>query len=171
MVSKKLFEKLNAQVNFEIYSSYVYLAMASYAESIDLSGFANFFRVQVQEELSHAMKLYDYIFQKDGMVILEEIPKPKAEYKDILEVIEEAFDHEKLVTSKIYDLMDVATEEKEHATKSVLQWYVDEQVEEEENFHNLVKKVKRAKDNQVALYMLDDELAQRVYVPPTTTNN
>lgn len=170
MVSKKLFDELNDQVNFEIYSSYVYLAMASYAESIDLSGFANFFRVQVQEELAHAMKLYDYIFQKDGVVTLDEIPKPKAEYKDILEVIEEAYTHEKLVTSKIYNLIDSATEEREHATISILKWYVDEQVEEEDSFNNLVKKVKRAKDNQVALYMLDDELAQRVYVPPTTTN-
>ncbi|MBU5306907.1 ferritin [Clostridioides mangenotii] len=170
MVSKKLFDELNDQVNFEIYSSYVYLAMASYAESIDLSGFANFFRVQVQEELAHAMKLYDYIFQKDGVVTLDEIPKPKAEYKDILEVIEEAYAHEKLVTRKIYDLIDSATEEREHATISILKWYVDEQVEEEDSFNNLVKKVKRAKDNQVALYMLDDELAQRVYVPPTTTN-
>jgi len=170
MVSKKLFDELNDQVNFEIYSSYVYLAMASYAESIDLSGFANFFRVQVQEELAHAMKLYDYIFQKDGVVTLDEIPKPKAEYKDILEVIEEAYAHEKLVTSKIYNRIDSATEEREHATISILKWYVDEQVEEEDSFNNLVKKVKRAKDNQVALYMLDDELAQRVYVPPTTTN-
>lgn len=170
MVSKKLFDELNDQVNFEIYSSYVYLAMASYAESIDLSGFANFFRVQVQEELAHAMKLYDYIFQKDGVVTLDEIPKPKAEYKDILEVIEEAYAHEKLVTSKIYNLIDSATEEREHATISILKWYVDEQVEEEDSFNNLVKKVKRAKGNQVALYMLDDELAQRVYVPPTTTN-
>jgi len=170
MVSKKLFDELNDQVNFEIYSSYVYLAMASYAESIDLSGFANFFRVQVQEELAHAMKLYDYIFQKDGVVTLDEIPKPKAEYKDILEVIEEAYAHEKLVTSKIYNLIDSVTEKREHATISILKWYVDEQVEEEDSFNNLVKKVKRAKDNQVALYMLDDELAQRVYVPPTTTN-
>lgn len=171
MVSKKLFDELNDQINFEIYSSYIYLGMAAYSESIDLSGFANYFRVQAKEELDHAMKLYDYIFQKNGDVVLEAIPKPEANYSSIQDVIEKAYNHEQLVTSRIYKLADLATDEREHATISILQWFIDEQVEEEDSFNDLVKKVKRAENNNVALYMLDDELAQRAYTAPTTNSN
>lgn len=168
MLSENLLKNLNEQVNFEIYSSYTYLAMASFAESIDLSGFANFFRVQAQEELFHAMKLYDYVFQKGGFVELEAIDKPNHKYEDIIDVFQKGFEHEQLVTSKIYKLADIASEEREHATMSLLRWFIDEQVEEEDNFHSLLKKVKRCKDNPAALYMMDDELATRVFTPPTT---
>ena len=143
MLSENLLKGLNDQVNFEFYSSYIYLAMAAYAESIDLSGFANFFRVQAQEELFHAMKLYDYIFQK-------------------------GYSHEQLVTSRIYHLADIASDEREHSTMSLLRWFIDEQVEEENTFNTLLKKVKRIENNPAALYMLDEELATRVFTPPTT---
>ena len=122
MLSEKLLKALNEQVNFEFYSSYTYLAMAGYCESIDLSGFANFFRVQAKEELDHA--------------------------------------------KKIYLLTDIAYEEREHSTISLLKWFIDEQVEEENNFNALLKKVRRAGDNQAALYLLDDELQKRQYLSP-----
>lgn len=166
MISKELLTKLNEQVNYEFYSSYTYLAMSAYCESIDLGGFANFFRIQAQEEVSHAMKLYDYIIQKGGDVILETINKPDSSFKDAVEVFEKGLAHERVVTKRIYDLVDVATEEKEHSTLGLLRWFVDEQVEEEDNFTTLLKKVKRSIDNPAALYMIDDELAQRVYTPP-----
>lgn len=143
MLSEKLLKALNEQVNFEFYSSYTYLAMAGYCESIDLSGFANFFRVQAKEELDHAMKLYDYVFQK-------------------------GYEHEQLVTKKIYLLTDIAYEEREHSTISLLKWFIDEQVEEENNFNALLKKVRRVGDNQAALYLLDDELQKRQYVSSET---
>lgn len=168
MISKKLLEKINDQINFEFYSSYTYLAMSAYAESIDLSGFANFFKVQAEEELFHAMKLYDYVFQKGGTVTLEAISKPNNQYNDIIEVFEKGYEHEQLVTSRIYELADIASAEKEHATMSLLRWFIDEQVEEENNFNSLLKRVKRSKDNPAALYMMDDELATRVFTPPTT---
>ncbi|MBE6059228.1 MAG: ferritin [Clostridium sulfidigenes] len=168
MLSDNLLKNLNDQVNFEFYSSYTYLAMAAYAESVDLSGIANFFRVQAQEELFHAMKLYDYIFQKNGVVELEKIDKPEGKYESIIDVFETGYKHEQLVTSRIYKLADIASEEKEHATISLLRWFIDEQVEEENTFNTLLKKIKRAEDNPAALYMLDEELATRVFTPPTT---
>ncbi|MBW6409642.1 ferritin [Clostridium weizhouense] len=169
MLSEKLLLKLNDQVNFEFYSSYTYLSMAAYAESIDLSGFANFFRVQAQEELFHAMKLYDYIFQKNGVVKLSEIPKPFSDYTSITHLFEEGYKHEQLVTKKIYEITDIALEEKEHATMSLLKWFIDEQVEEENNFLTILKKVKRFEGNSTNIYMLDEELAKRIFTPPTTT--
>lgn len=170
MLSEKLLQKLNEQVNFELYSAYVYLGMASYCESIDLSGFANFFKVQSQEELFHAMKFYDYIFQKNGMVTLEQIKKPEDKFQNILSVFESGYEHEQMVTKRLYNIADVATEEKEHATISLLNWFINEQVEEENTFNTILKKIKRCEENSAALYMLDDELSTRVYTPPTTTN-
>ncbi|MFR1707314.1 MAG: ferritin [Clostridium sp.] len=168
MLSENLLKGLNDQVNFEFYSSYIYLAMAAYAESIDLSGFANFFRVQAQEELFHAMKLYDYIFQKNGIVQLDQIEKPENSYNSIVDVFQKGYSHEQLVTSRIYHLADIASDEREHSTMSLLRWFIDEQVEEENTFNTLLKKVKRIENNPAALYMLDEELATRVFTPPTT---
>ena len=167
MLSENLLKNLNDQVNFEFYSSYTYLAMAAYAESVELSGFANFFRVQAKEELDHALKFYDYIFQKNGFVELEQIPKPNHKYDSIIDVFQKGYEHEQLVTSKIYALADIAAEEREHATMSLLNWFIDEQVEEENNFNSLLKRVKRSEGNPAAIYMMDDELAKRVYVPLT----
>ena len=169
MLSKKLLEGLNNQINFEFYSSYTYLAMAGYCESIDLSGFANFFRVQAKEELDHAMKLYDYVYQKNGSVVLEQVNKPQGDYDGIIDVFEKGYEHEQLVTRKIYELTDIAYEEREHSTISLLKWFIDEQVEEENNFNSLVKRVRRVEDNPAGLYLMDDELATRVYT--TNTNN
>lgn len=169
MLSNTILNRLNEQVNFEFYSSYTYLAMASYAESIDLSGFANFFRIQAKEELDHAMKIYDYIFQKNGVVKLKEIIKPQSDFNSLIDLFERGYKHEQLVTSKIYELADMAFEEKEHATISLLKWFIDEQVEEENNFNTLLKKLRRAEDNPAAIYMIDEELSKRVYTQPTTT--
>ncbi|MGL5649193.1 MAG: ferritin [Clostridium sp.] len=168
MLSQTLLDSLNEQVNFEFYSSYTYLAMSAFAEANDLPGVANFFRIQAKEELDHAMKFYDYIFQKGGNVILEKVDMPKKDYTSIIEVFEEGFKHEQLVTSKIYNLTDIATGEREHATISLLKWFIDEQVEEENNFQTLLKKVRRLEGNPTGMYMLDDELAKRIYVPLNT---
>ncbi len=168
MLSKNLENAINDQITFELYSSYTYLAMAAYCESIDLSGFANFFRVQAKEEIDHATKFYDYVFQKGGTVVLGQIDKPKDTYNDVVDVFETGLAHEELVTKKIYNIVDIANEEKEHATISFLNWFVDEQVEEEDNFSTYLKKAKRCIGNPQALYMMDDELAQRVYVAPAT---
>lgn len=165
MLNEILLKALNNQVNFEFYSSYTYLAMAGYCESIDLAGFANFFRVQAKEELDHAMKLYDYVYQKNGSIELEKVDKPQIIYDGATDVFEKGYQHEQLVTQKIYELTDIAYETKEHATISLLKWFIDEQVEEENNFNTILKKVRRAEGNTAALHLLDDELANRVYTP------
>jgi len=167
MLSKSLENAINDQVTFEFYSSYTYLAMATYCESIDLSGFANFFRVQAKEEIDHAMKFYDYVYQKNGSIELEKVNKPQTTFDGIVDVFQKGYEHEQTVTKKIYYLSDIAYEEREHSTISLLKWFIDEQVEEENNFNMLLKKVRRAGDNQAALYLLDDELAKRVYTPIT----
>ena len=154
MLSEKLEKSLNDQITFEFYSSYTYLAMAAFCESSDLSGFANFFRVQAKEELDHAMKLYDYVFQKGGTVVLGEIEQPKKEYNNMLDVFETGLAHERIVTSRIYAITDIATEEREHATMSFLKWFIDEQVEEENNFNSLLKKVKRCEEIQLLFICL-----------------
>lgn len=168
MISERLFKELNKQINFEFYSAHIYLAMAAYCAAEDFDGIANFFTVQAEEEKFHAMKFYNYVNEMNGRVILEGMPDPQVEYKSILDAFEVALDHEKIVTSKIYNLTDIATEEKEHATISLLKWFIDEQVEEEANFSGLIKKLKRIKDDPTSLYMLDTELAARVFVPPVT---
>lgn len=168
MLSERLIEALNDQINYEFYSSYAYLAMAAFAQSEDLDGFANFFRVQAQEELFHAMKFYDYVYQKNGDVTLQAIDKPQLKFENMIDVFEKGYEHEQGVTRRIYNLADIANEEKEHSTISLLKWFIDEQVEEEDNFNKLIKKLRRAESNPAALYMLDEELGQRVYVAPTT---
>ncbi|WP_027634601.1 ferritin [Clostridium hydrogeniformans] len=166
MLSDKLLKALNDQLNFEFFSSYTYLAMASYADGQDFGGFANFFRVQAQEELFHAMKIYDYITQKGGEVSLDSIEKPVANYESVVDLFSHGYDHEMAVTKRIYKLADLANEEREHATISLLKWFIDEQVEEENTFNTILKRLKRVDGNPTGLYMLDDELATRTFTPP-----
>ena len=168
MISKKLMAAINDQINYEFYSEYIYLAMSAYCEDLDLSGFANYYKVQAEEERFHAMKFFDYINTMNGRVILEAINKPENNYQNILSTFEIAYAHEQSVTKRIYNLTDIATTEKEHATISLLKWFIDEQVEEENNFSTLIKKLKRIGDDSAALYMLDAELAARVFIPPAT---
>ncbi|OEF98077.1 ferritin [Vulcanibacillus modesticaldus] len=166
MLSGKLLNALNDQMNFEFESASIYLAMSAYCASEDLDGFAHFFRVQVEEERFHAMKFFDFINDKGGRVIVKGYEDPENEFDSIIDVFEKALEHEKLVTKRIYALQDIATEEKEYSTISFLNWFIDEQVEEEATFESLVKKLKRIGNDSSALYMLNDELAKRVFTPP-----
>ncbi len=168
MFSEKLGTALNSQINFEFYSAHIYLSMAAYCSANDLDGFANFLTVQAEEEKFHAMKFFNFVNQMDGRVILTGMPDPKVSFDSVLDVFETSLAHEKIVTKRIYDLSDMAMEEREHATLSLLQWFIDEQVEEENNFTTLIKKIKRIGNDTAALYMLDNELAARVFVPPVT---
>jgi ferritin len=170
MLSDRLLNALNEQVNYEFYSEYTYMAMAAYCEYEDLKGFANFFKVQAAEERFHAMKFFDYIYQMGGRVTFKSMPEPKNEFDGIIPVFSEGLEHEQEVTKRIYNLADIASEEREHATISLLKWFIDEQVEEEDNFNNLIKKLKRIGNNSAALYMLDDELALRTFTPPQPPN-
>ena len=166
MISKKLEQAFNYQINRELYSEYYYLSMASYFNSVGLSGFENFFLVQVEEERFHAMKMYNFINERGGRVFLEAIEAPKTEFKSPLEVFELAYEHEKLVSSLINKLMDLAIEENDHAAKNHLDWFVEEQVEEEASMDTILNKLKLINGEGHGLLMLDSELAQRTFTPP-----
>jgi ferritin len=154
-------DSLNAQLNAELYSSYLYLSMAAYYESIDLKGFSHWMRVQAQEELYHAMKFYDFINENGGKAIMRPIDGPPTEWDSPSGPFDNTLKHEQKVTGLINDLVNLAIEEKDHATNNFLQWFVKEQVEEEASANELVQKLKLTGGEGNGLLMLDRELAQR----------
>lgn len=166
MLKDRMKDALNRQLNRELYSAYLYLAMEAHFESMKLKGFANWMRVQVQEELLHATKFYDFINARDGRVILAEIESPPLKWESPMDAFKKANEHEQKVTEMINDLVDLAIKEKDHATNAFLQWFVTEQVEEEANTDDVVQKLKLVGDNVTNLFELDKELGMRVFVPP-----
>jgi len=166
MIGDKMAGALNTQLNREMYSAYLYMSMSAYSTSIGLEGFANWFMVQYYEEMVHAMKFYDYINGQGGRVKLMAIEQPPADFAGPLDTFEKTLKHEKLVTSLIHKLVELSRAEKDQATNLFLQWFVKEQVEEEENARDLVAKLKEAGDSKDALLTLDKELAARIFTPP-----
>ena len=161
MLTEKMQKELNGQLNAELYSSYLYLSMNAYFKSINLDGFANWMYYQAQEELEHSMKFYDFILQRGGNVQLQQIEAPPTEWSSPLAVFEATLQHEQKVTGLINDLVDVANEEHDHATNIFLQWFVSEQVEEEESVGGVLEQLKLMGDAQGGLFMIDRELAKR----------
>lgn len=168
MISKVMEEALNKQINEEMFSAYLYLSMAAYFEEKGLKGFANWMKVQYQEETFHAMKMYDYLLSRGGSIKLYAIAEPQKEWNSPLEVFKATLEHERHITKCINDLIDIAEKEKDRATFNFLQWYIDEQVEEEANDEEIIHKLELIKDNPNALFMIDRELASRVFNEPTT---
>ncbi len=166
MLSQTMEAALNRQINAEMYSSYLYLSMSSYFESIDLTGMAAWMKSQTQEEMFHAMKMYDYVNERGGRVILDAIAKPQSDWDSVLAVFEATLAHERTVTGLINDLVDLALDERDHATNIFLQWFVSEQVEEEATAGGIVNKLKLIGDDAAGLFALDQELGQRVFTPP-----
>jgi ferritin len=154
---------LNEQINAEMYSAYLYLSMESYFMSLNLNGFANWMRVQVQEELTHAMKIYDFVNERSGKVVLKSIAAPQAEWKSPLAVFEVTYKHEQKVTGLINELVNLAVKEKDHATNVFLQWFVSEQVEEESAAQKITQQLKMLEKTPAGILMLDHELGQRVF--------
>ncbi len=165
MLSEKLLAKLNEQITHEFYSAHYYLAMAAYFKSEDLDGFANFFIVQAEEERFHAMKFFEFIFEQGEEAVITGFQNPKRDFKSTEEIFSLALEHEKLVSSLINDLMTLAQEEKHYASISFLQWFIDEQVEEEANMGKLLSQVKRVGEKGHGILMLDRELAGRTFTP------
>lgn len=165
MISEKINKLLNEQVQKEFYSAYLYLSMEAYFRNQNLDGFANFFRVQTQEERDHAMKFFNYINQASGKVELLQIDAPQVNFKSIEEIFDLALKHEQFVTKSIYNIVDNALEERDHGTNTFLQWFVTEQVEEEATADKNLRKLQLIKDDPNGLLLLDAELALRVYVP------
>ncbi len=157
---------INAQINAELYSAYLYLAMSAYFQSINLSGFANWVRVQALEEETHAGRFFDYINERGGRATLEAIEKPQIEWNSPLDVFEAVYAHELKVTAMINELVDLALQEKDHATYNMLQWFVSEQVEEESSADAIVQKLKLIGNEGHGLFLIDQELAQRAFIMP-----
>jgi len=154
-------EALNAQINAEYYSSYLYLSVAAHCQAINLTGFANWLRVQADEELIHALKFYDFILERGGRVTLGPIEAPASEWESPLAIFEATLAHEQYVTDRINKLVDLAIAESDHATNSFLQWFVNEQVEEEASADAVLQKLKLVAGAPGGLFMLDQEMAQR----------
>ncbi len=165
MISDKMVKGITRQINREIYSGYFYLAMASYAQDVGLSGVANWFNVQIREELSHAEKMYAYLQQQNIKVMLEAIESPPQVFSSITDLFQQTLEHEKKVTAMINNLMSIAIEQKDRATEIMLQWFVTEQVEEESNASDILQKLKVFGEKGEALLMIDKELGLRVFTP------
>jgi len=166
MIAEKMQDAMNEQIKWELYSAYLYMAMSAYYVSENLMGFANWMRVQAQEETVHALKFYDFINERGGRVELRAVDAPPRDWDSPLAVFQDAYDHERIVTGRIGDLVDLARGERDHASEIFLQWFVTEQVEEEASADEVIQQLKRVQDNSSALFMLDRELAQRVFTPP-----
>ena len=166
MISKKIVEAFNSQINAETYSAYLYWSMSAALEGLNLPGFAHWMRVQAQEEMTHAMKFYTHIIERGGAVMLTEIASPPTAWDNVKAAFEDGLAHEQKVTSLINDLMDLAIAEKDHAATMFLQWFVTEQVEEEATAMEVLGKLEIAGDTAGGLYMLDKEMAGRVFTPP-----
>lgn len=169
MLSPKIEKALNEQLNREFFSAYLYLSMSAYCSSLSLDGFANWMRVQYDEEFFHAMKFYSYIIDRGGKVTLESIDKPQTDWKGVIDVFSATLEHERFITSSINELATLSLEDKDHATANFLQWFINEQVEEESTADNILNKLKLIGEDGNGIYMIDKELATRVYTPPTTT--
>lgn len=161
MLDSDVQDAINTQIRNEYYSSYLYLSMSAYCESRSFPGCASWLRRQSEEELVHAMKLFDYMVDRGGRVVLESIDQPPSEFGTLLEVFEEVLEHEREVTGMINSLYDLAVSQNDHATAVALHWFIEEQVEEEKSAEEVVEKLKLASDSGAALMILDAELGSR----------
>ncbi|MBN1947746.1 MAG: ferritin [Bradymonadales bacterium] len=172
MLSETMEKALNDQINAELHSAYIYYAMSAYFERNALKGLAHWMRIQALEEMSHAQKFYNYIAERGGSVVLQPIAEVPAEWKSVMEVFEATLDHERYITKRINDLVELSLKEKDHATNIFLHWYVTEQVEEEDHAQEMIDRLKligygRSEElpKGGGLYMLDREMGQRTFTP------
>ncbi|MGI6154002.1 MAG: ferritin [Christensenellaceae bacterium] len=167
MISKKLNQAICEQMRYEFYSAYYYLSMAAWLDAKNLKGFANWYYVQTQEEKDHAKMMLDYLLRVGGQPEFLPIDQPPSNFESTMDICRKTLEHEQLVTSKIYQLMDFAQEEKDYKTIQFLQWYVNEQTEEEENAQGLIERLTIAGNSEGGILYMDSELAARVYTPTT----
>ncbi len=161
MISDEMQKALFEQLNDEFYSAYLYLAMSAYCAHIDFNGAAHWLKQQYEEEQMHATKIYNYLIEQGAHVELQQIPQPPSEFGKILDVFKASLNHEQTMTAKLNNLSDQALKEKDHATYNLLQWFVNEQVEEEATVGEIISKLKLVKEDGYGLLMIDNELAAR----------
>jgi len=161
MINLKVQDAMNEQIKNELFSAYLYLSMAAYFEANNLPGFAHWMRVQSREEQEHALKFFNFIIDRGGKVTLKTIDQPKAEWNSVLEVFNDTYAHEQLVTSMINNIYEITLKEKDYPSQIMLHWFIDEQVEEEKNASEIVEQLKRIEECSNAILMLDHQLANR----------
>jgi ferritin len=169
MLSKKMADALNEQINKEMYSAYLYLAMSAYSEFKGLKGFSNWFYVQHQEETDHAMRIYYYLQNQGTQVKLMALEQPPTDFGTPMDMFQATLKHEQFITKSINGLVDLAVQEKDHTTQIFLQWFVSEQIEEESNDNEIIDKLKLAGEDGNGLFMIDKDLGSRVFTPSLTT--
>lgn len=167
MLKEKIEKALNEQINKELYSSYLYLSMCAYSNAKGMPGVANWMKIQAQEELAHANKFFDYIIERGGKVALKAIDAVPTEFGTVIDLFEKVLEHEHVVTDSINNLADIAVEISDHATRSMLLWFIDEQVEEEANVEKILDQLRMVEGRGQGLFLIDKDLATRVFVDPT----
>lgn len=171
MLSKLLEKEINEQITLEFWSAQLYLSMSAHFADLGLPGFANWMHVQYQEEVTHALKFFNYVIERGGKITLQPIEAVTTNWPSTLSVFTDTLEHEQKVTARINYLADLAVSEKDYATQSMLRWFIDEQVEEEANAKAIIDTLKLVQDNGYAIYSLDKELATRVFVDSTKSSN
>jgi ferritin len=161
MLSETVQQALNKQITYEFSASHAYMAMAAYFESLNLAGFASWFRVQSDEEREHAERIFDYVVDRGGRVALGALPEPQSEFANPLDAMEHALQHERNVTAAIHTIYALATRENDYATQSMLKWFIDEQVEEEKNADDVIQRLKLIGSDGTGLLLIDRQLAER----------
>ena len=167
MLKEKMEKALNEQINRELYSAYLYWSMSAYAQSMGLPGLANWLKVQAKEEMTHANKFFDYVHERNGRVNLTAVKEVPNEFGNVIELFEKVLEHEQLITESVNKLTDIAIELSDHASRSMLMWFVDEQVEEEANVSEILDKLKLVEGKGQGLFMMEQEFAARVFVDAT----
>ncbi|HKM93939.1 MAG TPA: ferritin [Prolixibacteraceae bacterium] len=167
MLKEKMEKALNEQINKELYSAYLYMSMSAYAQTLGLPGVANWMKVQTQEETSHANKFFDYVHERNARVLLKPIDAVEFEFGTVQEMFKKVMEHEQMITDSINKLVDIAIELSDHATRSMLMWFVDEQVEEEASVQEIIDKLKMVEGKGHGLFMIDKDLNLRVFVDAT----
>ncbi len=165
MISEKMVNAINEQINKELYSAYLYMSMQAWFADESLDGMANWMDAQAQEELFHAKKFFNFLIERGARVILKAIDCPQVDFDTPLQIFQMSLEHERFVTSSINSLMDLAIKENDHATRSFLQWFIDEQVEEEASVDSIVSMLKRVGEHGHGIMMIDRELKSRTFVP------
>lgn len=169
MLKDKMLNALNEQINKEFFSAYLYLSMSAYAQTLGLQGVANWMKIQAQEEVTHANKFFDYVHERNSKVLLKPIAGVDTEFGNVIEMFERVLEHEQMVTESINNLVDISIEVSDHASRSMLMWFVDEQVEEEASVQQIIDNLKMVEGKGQGLFMIDKELGQRVFVDSTQT--
>jgi len=171
MLKEKIENAYNDQINRELYSSYLYLSMCAYVQRLGLPGMANWMKVQAMEELTHANKFFDYVLERNGKVMLREIEQVPTEFGNVIEIFAKVLEHEEYISESINKLVDISIEVGDHASRSMLMWFVDEQVEEEANVINILDQLKLVKGEGQGLFLIDKDLATRIFVDSTKQTN